>query len=174
MAAPFQQNASCDTFVCVCLSSSICLSWVSIYFTLPASLYLSDYFWVCLCVHECMCTCIRLALPPSVCPSLSPSICLPLFQSVCPSCLFLSLSCLCLPLRQCVYASPSMTILIVQSTRAALWLSWPRTFAFMGSSCMEKKKLQHILWLHWHRGKYNPGWTHNCTLIIIIFSFSPD
>ena len=103
-----------------------------------------------------------------------PPICLPLFQSGCPSCLFLPLTCLCLPLQQCVYASPSMTITTVQSIRAALWLSWAQHFCLHGLFMYEKKKLQHILWLHWHRGKYNPGWTHNCTLIIIIFSFSPD
>lgn len=160
----------------LCLSVSLvqwCLSWVSVYFTLPASLHLSDDFWVCVCVHVCMCTCIRLSLPPSVCPSFSPSICLPLFQSACPSCL--SLSALSL--------SPSSTVCLCMSIYdyhdcpvnqgCILTFMGPALLPSWALSCM-KKKLQHILWLHWHRGKYNPGCSHNCTLIIIIFSFSPD
>lgn len=156
--------------VSVCLVQYVCPGSPSISVSLPLCIcqIISEYVCVCMraCVHVSAC------LPlPSVCP-LSPYICLPLFRSACPSCLFLSLFCLCVPLRQSVYASPSITLTVVQSTRAALWLSQAQHFCLHGLLPIWKKKLQHILWLHWHRGKYNPGWTHNCMLIT--FSFSPD
>ena len=173
MAAPFQQNASCDTFVCVCLSSSMYLSWVSIYFTLPASLYLLDYFWVCVCAWEHVYT--YLPVSPSKCVSFFISYYLPpsfsvwvSFLSLSPSVLSLSPSstvCLCRSIYD-YHDCPVNQGLIMTFMGPALLPSW--------ALHVWKKKLQHILWLHWHRGKYNPGWTHNCTLIIIIFSFSPD
>ena len=105
MAAPFQQNASCDTFVCVCLSSSMYLSWVSIYFTLPASLYLLDYFWVCVCAWEHVYT--YLPVSPSKCVSFFISYYLPPSFSVWVSFLSLSPSVLSL--------SPSSTVCLCRS-----------------------------------------------------------
>lgn len=92
-----------------------------------------------------MCVCARVhvymypPVSPSKCVSFLLSFCLPLFQSACSSCLFLPLSCLCLPLRQSVCARPSMTITIVQSTRAALWLSWAQHFCLHGLLHVWKK-----------------------------------
>lgn len=53
MAAPLEQNVPYDSFVCVCLSSPVCLSWLSsIYLILLAPPYLSGAAWgrVCTCL----------------------------------------------------------------------------------------------------------------------------
>lgn len=131
----------------LCLSVCLvqwCLSWVSVYFTLPASLHLSDDFWVCVCVHACMCTCIRLSLPPSVCPSFSPSVSL-----------FFSLRVLLVSFSLCPV---SVSLFDSLSVHVHLWLSrlssqpglhydfhGPSTFAFMGSFMYEKKITTHFM-----------------------------